>query len=67
MGEIVYHPRVKLYRDQRNHVTRAHVDVEGEEKLIILGVHGPLKEYFGTQSQEEYPSTYDCLLFALTG
>jgi hypothetical protein len=67
MGEVIYHTRVKLYRDQRNHVTRACVDVEGEEKLITLGIHGSLKEYFGTQPQEEYPSTYDCLLIALTG
>jgi hypothetical protein len=65
-GEPYYTTSVKLSRDQRNRVTHAYVDVEGEDRPITLGTHGELKEHFSTEPHEGYPSVYDCLLVGLT-
>ena len=67
MREILYHPRMKLYRDQSKHVTRVVVDMDGVEKPIDVGIHGPLRGHQGIQPSEAHPSAYDYLLAGLAG
>ncbi len=67
MREILYHPKMKLYRDQSKHVTRVVVDLDGVEKQIDVGVHGPLRGPSETRLPEGHPNAYDYLLAGLAG
>lgn len=67
MREILYHPKMKLYRDQGNHVTRVVVDLDGLEKQIDVGVHGLRRGSSEIRPPEEHPSAYEYLLAGLAG
>ncbi|KXS42551.1 MAG: Uncharacterized protein AWU54_1292 [Candidatus Frackibacter sp. T328-2] len=56
--------KITIIQDERPN-RRAYID--GFEEPLHFGVHGGVKEFYGVEPKEEYPSTLDHIVSAAGG
>jgi hypothetical protein len=64
MSELVHTSKIRVFQDKR---PKRRAYIEGFETPLVFGVHGGIKEFYGIEPEEEFPSTLDHLIAAVGG
>lgn len=54
-----------IQKDTPNKIREAHIN--GFEEPVMYGVHGGVREFYGVETEVEYPSTLDHIVAAAGG